>query len=91
MTLSTHEQVATWMLQELQRVGYLYQNIVVYDIATKFGDVFTPLNNNGNLAIRKDVLAHFKKLTGDSVIWERGQRLWRKRQPHDEPGRLQRY
>lgn len=83
--------VAQWMFQELERVDYLYQNIVVYDIASNFGDCFTSINANGNLAIRKDVLAQFKKVTGDAVIWERGQRLWRKRQPHDEPGRLQRY
>jgi len=91
MTAITPEQVAEWMLQELERVDYLYQNMVVYDIASKFGDEFTTINDNGNMAIRKDVLARFRKLTGDSVIWERGERLWRKRQPHDEPGRLQRY
>lgn len=83
--------VAQWMLQELARVDYLYQNIVVYEIASKFGDSFTPINSNGNLSIRKDVLAQFKKLTGDNVIWERGERLWRRRQSHDEPGRIQRY
>ncbi len=91
MTSTTPEQVAQWMLEQLEREQHLYQSIVVFDIAEKFGDAFTTINDNGNMGIRKDVLTKFRKLTGDSVIWERGQRLWRKREHHDEPGRLQRY
>jgi hypothetical protein len=33
--------------------------------------------------------AAFEKLTGDTVVWERGTRLWRKRQDYDRPGRQQ--
>ena len=91
MTSTTPEQVAQWMLDQLEREKYLYQNTVVFEIAEQFGESFTTINDNGNMAIRRDVLAKFKKLTGDSVIWERGERLWRKREKHDEPGRLQRY
>lgn len=87
----TAAQVAQWMLAELERVDYLYQETVVYDIASKFGDSFTYINDNGNLAVSKAVLAEFKKLTKDSIVWERGQRMWRKRESHDEEGRLQRY
>jgi len=85
----TPEQVAQWMLSELRRVKYLYQETVVYDIASKFGEAFAYYNQNGNLAIGKDVLKAFRKLTGDSVIWERGERMWRFREQHDEPGRQQ--
>ena len=45
-------------------------------------DLFDPLH-------ARKVLAAFKKLTGESIIWERGERLWRKREQYDEPGRLQ--
>jgi hypothetical protein len=88
-TATTPEQVAAWMLAEVQRTDYLYQETVVYDIASRFGDAFTYINQNGNLAIDKKVLAAFKKLSGEAIIWERGQRLWRKRQEYDEPGRRQ--
>jgi hypothetical protein len=50
---------------------------------------FTHINENGNMAIRRDVLVAFQRLSGDSVIWERGERMWRKRQSYDEPGRQQ--
>jgi hypothetical protein len=83
------EQIAKWMLEELERVEFLYQETVVFDIASKFGDEFTVINDNGNMAIRRDILSAFRALTGDSVIWERGERMWRKRQAHDEVGRQQ--
>jgi hypothetical protein len=47
------------------------------------------LNENSNWAISKKVLAAFRKLTGDSIIWERGERLWRKRNQFDEKGKRQ--
>lgn len=81
--------VAAWMLDELRQHEYLYQETVVYDIADRFGEQFTYLNDNGNTAIGKDVLAAFRKLSGEQVVWERGQRCWRLRQDHDEPGRQQ--
>ena len=77
------------MVQELERVQYLYQETVVYQIASSFGDEFTYTNSNGNPAIRREVLDAFRALTKDTVIWERGSRLWRKREQYDEPGRRQ--
>jgi hypothetical protein len=83
------EQIAAWMVQELERVNFLDQETAVYHIASKFGEEFTYINENGNMAIRRDVLAAFRKLSGDAVVWERGERMWRKREPHDEPTRQQ--
>lgn len=86
---TTPDQVAEWMLDELKRVKYLDQQSAVYDISSKFGEEFAYNNDSGNPAIDKKVLAAFRKLTGDSVIWERGQRMWRFREGYDEPGRQQ--
>ena len=54
-----------------------------------FGDDFVYINENGNLAIEKKVLNVFRKLTDDSVVWSRGERMWRLREENDEPGRQQ--
>jgi hypothetical protein len=86
---ATPESVATWMLGEIERDGDLYQDVAVVDISSKFGDEFTYENDSGNLAISKSVLAAFRKLTNDSVVWERGERRWRKRERSDDPGRQQ--
>jgi hypothetical protein len=89
MTQLTPEQIAEWMVEELEREQYLYQQVVVSEIATRFGEEFTYSNQRGNLAIDARVLAAFRRITGDTVVWERRQRMWRKRNDADEPGRRQ--
>jgi hypothetical protein len=81
------DDVAAWMVGELDRVNFLDQESAVWKIKQNFGDAFVYTNENGNLAIGKDVLAAFRKLTGDNVVWERGSRTWRKRAGYDQPGR----
>jgi hypothetical protein len=56
------------MLDEVKRKGELYQDSVVGKIAKKFGSQFTYSNDNGNDAIRKDVLSEFRKISKDSVV-----------------------
>ena len=77
------------MLRALEERQSLYQENVVYEIATEFGEEFTYLNANGNLAIDKKVLREFRKLTEATVVWERGERMWRKRIESDPPGSRQ--
>jgi hypothetical protein len=85
----TATQVAGWMLKELKRRCKLHQDIVVFEIVEKFGSQFTYDNQNGNLAIRRDVLAAFRKLIKDSVVWVQEDCYWRMREPHDASGRQQ--
>ncbi len=39
----------------------------------------------GNAAISKDVLAAFRKLTKDTVVWDRSTKPWWKRNAYDQP------
>ena len=87
--MTTAREIAQWMVDQLEIRSELYQEDAVHEIAHMFGEEFTYENENGNAAIDKTVLKEFKKLTGDSVIWEHGQRMWRKRHDYDEPGRMQ--
>jgi hypothetical protein len=84
-----HTQVAEWMLKEVRENGELYQRNAVSKIEKKFGEQFRYLKENGNPAIRKDVLAAFRKLSKDNIVWEREDRRWRIRRPTDKPGREQ--
>ena len=86
---TTPEDVARYMLKRLDEGRFLWQETVVYEIKKEFGDDFVYLNDNGNYAIAKPVLRAFKKLSGADVIWERGERMWRRREKHDAPGRQQ--
>jgi hypothetical protein len=89
MSNYTAAEVAEWMVSEIDQNTLLYQQVAVDEIAGRFGEEFTYTNANGNLAIGKGVLAEFKQATGDTVIWNRSGRYWRKREDNDEPGRLQ--
>jgi hypothetical protein len=83
------DTVAKWMLEEVEREELVYQETLVSDIETKFGETFTYINENGNAAISKDVLEAFRRISVDTVVWERQSRSWRKREACDEPGRQQ--
>lgn len=87
--MATAKDVAAWMAEEVKDGQLMYQETIVYDIESKFGSKFTYLNDNGNMAIGKDVLKEFRKLTEETVVWERGERAWRLREKHDGPGRRQ--
>jgi hypothetical protein len=79
------QKVAEWMLKELKRLGKLHQDTAVYEIAEKFGSRFAYDKKDGNLAIRIDILAAFRELTKDFVVWVQEDRYWRMRTPFDEP------
>ena len=83
----SNDTVAEWMLQEVEREGLVYQETVAYDIERKFGDAFIYINEHGNPAISKGVLEAFRRISEDTVVWERQNRAWRKREPVDQPGR----
>jgi hypothetical protein len=85
----TPNEVAQWMAAQIRANGELHQNEVVYEIEEKFGSAFVYENENGNQAISRDVLDAFKDLTTHDVVWCRGDRYWRMREPGDEPGRQQ--
>lgn len=85
----TPETIAQWMMSRLEETGHLYQSDAVQEIAEKFGDEYTYTNDNGNPAIDKRILKAFRIITGDTVIWERWDFCWRKREERDAPGRKQ--
>ncbi len=85
----TLDTVARWMLTQVEIEGSLYQEDAVADIEELFGDAFIYENDNGNPAISRAALKAFQAISDDNVVWERGERMWRKRESSDEPGRQQ--
>jgi hypothetical protein len=66
----------------------LDQQDAVNMIRKEFGEEFLYENANGNVAIDNRVLAEFRKLTKDTVVWEKSG-YWRKRTPRDPVGKRQ--
>jgi hypothetical protein len=85
----TADDVAKWMVQQIHDKRFLYQEEVVHKISRKFGESFTHVKPNGNLAISRIVLRAFKQVSRNSVVWERGERMWRARTDHDSRSRQQ--
>jgi len=86
---TTTTDVAEWMLSVIQEQGELTQNNAYYYINKQFGTGFTTVTNSGSPSIKGSVLTAFKKISAESVIWERGDKKWRKREFYDGPGREQ--
>ena len=87
--MATAREVAAWMLKKLEEDEHLYQESIVFEIAARFGEEFTYTNDSGGQSISRSALSEFGKLTEGSVVWERQERMWRKREDWDGPQRQQ--
>jgi len=83
------KDVAQWLFDTVLDKKHLEQEVAVYNIKDEFGDDFVYTNDNGNLAIEKKVLNAFNKLSGDKVVWSRGEKAWMPRQKFHSPDRQQ--
>jgi hypothetical protein len=84
----TPADVARWMLAQVEAEDSLYQDDAAAEIERRFGSAFIYENDNGNPAISRAVLSAFRKIS-ENVVWERSERMWRKREEYDSPGRQQ--
>jgi hypothetical protein len=84
------DAAADLMAELLNKQGELRQDDAAMQLQLRFGDEPIYYNEAGNLAIKPEVLKAFRKLTPD-VVWFRSSLYWRKRQPGDQPGRVQPY
>lgn len=82
--MATAQEVAEWMAAHFETASRLYQESAVYKIRQQFGPEHVYKNESGNPAISKDVLKRFRALTESKVVWERGDRSWRKLRPGEE-------
>lgn len=85
------QAAARWMLAQItdNRSGELWQIDAADHISKHFDEGLTYINDNGNVAISKEVLAAFRKMSDGAVVWERGLRYWRRRTEHDPEGKRQ--
>jgi hypothetical protein len=87
--MTTPLEVARWMRKQINNTGHLDHEYAAGKILNKFGEDFAHINVNGNYDIDKNVLKVFRDLTEPTVVWERGLRIWRKRESYDTPGKRQ--
>lgn len=83
----TVEDVAQWMLAQLEKDGCLYQDDVVDYLVKNDQMDFLKENSDGNLVLKLSINSAFKKKTIDNVVWVKPDRYWRYRVAEDELGR----
>jgi len=80
-------EVAHWMLAQIDKDGCIYQDDVVDHLVKARREDLLRENADGNQVVGKEVLAAFRKLTESTVVWVKPDRYWRWRVEEDEPGR----
>lgn len=82
-------EVAQWIAAEIEKHGVVYQEDAAWRIAESFGKQFVVANDNGSQSIDGCVLREFRRMTESTVVWDRGEKLWRWRGDSDTPDRQQ--
>jgi hypothetical protein len=75
------------MRDQIEKHGVLYQDEAAAEITEQFGVGCTYQNENGNLAISREILKHFRSATEKTVVWDASERMWRRREEYDSAGR----
>jgi hypothetical protein len=88
MKSSDVEDAAAWMNDEVRRSKSLYQSDAVARLR-KTSKSLVLENDDGGFSIVPSVLRAFRRLTGDEVVWVRGEQMWRLRVRSDGKGRQQ--
>lgn len=81
----TPRGIALWMVGELEREKVLYQEVVAYQIKAMFGEKIINRDLNGKLAIDRKILIEFRKLTEETVVWDKSKFCWRFKESDDPP------
>jgi hypothetical protein len=73
------EDVAQFMFEEIQKRGFLDQNMVATQIKDKFGPEFVSITEEMGLSIKPEVRKLFKNLVaaeGQKAEWSSGDKCW---------------
>jgi hypothetical protein len=81
------QEVAGWMLDQVERHGCVYQDDVVDYLVKAKAEILLRENSDGNLVVGRAVLQAFKATTEMTVVWVKQDRYWRWRVAEDASGR----
>jgi len=75
MTFSP-QQVAEWMVGEIEFKGMLHQSDAIAHVKAHFGEEHVFVNENGNASLSKEVKKAFRKLHKGRIAWDRDGFFW---------------
>jgi hypothetical protein len=68
--------IAAWMVNEIQNKGVLKQEIAIKYVREHFGEAYVFINENGHASLDKEVKKAFRKLHKGRVAWDRDGFFW---------------
>lgn len=77
------EKIANNMKNKIIRDRYLEQESAAIWLEQIYGKAAIYINQYGNLAINKNVLMEFERITSKTVVWDKVNKLWRLRESGD--------
>jgi hypothetical protein len=82
-TKASVRAIAERILREIETNGYLNHDAFAHRIQFEFCDWAQVYDKRGRShqvrRLKLEILKEFKRLTGNSVVWEKDNRAWRKR------------
>ncbi|MBB6673561.1 DUF6953 family protein [Cohnella nanjingensis] len=73
---ATAQDVAAWMVKEIEFRAKLSQSDAVAYIRERFGERFVFVNERGNVSLEREVVKAFRKLHAGRVAWDRDGFFW---------------
>ena len=76
--MDIYDKIALWLYEKISVEGYVSQVEFVADLIERFGDKYSYVNENGNLAADPKIYQRFRKLKKDDILWDRADFSWHK-------------
>lgn len=76
--VATVQDIADWMLGELEKDGYLWYRYAVRQVLGRFSHRFIFVDKHRQLVIDRDVLKEFERQIDGYAVWDGRRRQWRR-------------
>lgn len=70
------QKVAAWLINEINRKGYLERKEAIKAIESAFSGEYVSFSNGGSKTIDERVLQNFRDLKDDTITWNVGKQAW---------------
>ncbi|MGU3472047.1 DUF6953 family protein [Paenibacillus sp. D51F] len=70
------QQIAKWMVGEIENRGMLRQEEAIAHVREQFGEQYVFTNGQGHASLEKEVKKAFRKLHRGRVAWDRDGFFW---------------
>lgn len=73
---TVEQQIATWMVSQIEHHGMMYQSDVIAHVKAAYGEQYVSVNENGNESLSKEIKIAFRKQHRGRIAWDRDGFFW---------------